>query len=153
MEKTRKKAGLRNFSRFRLRWCINLLRDRWQSMIFNRQLNPVNGSGIASADTAGAKASEWFTPFRFGAILTIGLIGTFWKLALGQDSFFFRDYGVIGYPFIYYHHQCFWQGELPLWNPYSNCGAPYLAQWGTMVLYTISLIYLLFPLPWSLSYF
>ena len=36
-------------------------------------------------------------------------------------------------------------GRRPLWNPYSNCSAPFLAQWGTMVLYPFSLIYLLFP--------
>src|SRR5215470_9969457 len=122
-------------------------------MILNSQPDLANLSGNRAEGIAKSDASEWFTPLRFGLILGFCLAVTFWKVATGQHSFFFRDYGVIGYPFIYYHHESFWQGELPLWNPYSNCGAPFLAQWGTMVLYPFSLIYLLFPLPWSLSYF
>ncbi|HEY0455460.1 MAG TPA: YfhO family protein [Verrucomicrobiae bacterium] len=71
----------------------------------------------------------------------------------GSGSFYYKDYGVLGYPFIFYQHESFWQGEFPLWNPLSNCGAPFHAQWGTMTAYPLSLIYLIFPLPWSLSYF
>jgi hypothetical protein len=94
-----------------------------------------------------------FSAWHFAAVLGLFLFAAFPKVMLGQHSFFFRDYGVLGYPFIAYHHESFWKGELPLWNPLSNCGAPFLAQWGTMVLYPFSLIYLLFPLPWSLGYF
>jgi len=72
---------------------------------------------------------------------------------LGLHSFVYRDYGVLGYPFVHLQHESFWQGEFPLWNPYSNCGAPFMAQWGTMTLYPGSLIYLLLPLPWSLGFF
>ena len=74
-------------------------------------------------------------------------------MLLGLHSFVYRDYGVLGYPFVFHSRESFWRGELPLWNPLSNCGAPFLAQWGTMVCYPPSLLYLLFPLPWSLSYF
>src|SRR4051812_34315701 len=100
-----------------------------------------------------AKESTWLTPRRFGLVLLVGLLAAFPKVLLGLGSFFYRDYGVLGYPFIYYHHESFWRGELALWNPLSNCGAPFLAQWGTMTLYPFSIIYLLFPLPWSLTYF
>src|SRR2546423_770123 len=96
---------------------------------------------------------EWLNPLRFGAILALLLLGTFAKVILGLHSFVYRDYGVIAYPVIQYAHESFWRGELPLWNPLSNCGAPYLAQWGTMTLYPFSLIYLLLPLPWSLGLF
>jgi hypothetical protein len=99
------------------------------------------------------KEQTWLTPRRFGLVLLLGLLAAFPKVLLGLGSFFYRDYGVLGYPFIYYHHESFWKGELPLWNPLSNCGAPFLAQWGTMTLYPFSIIYLLFPLPWSLTYF
>ena len=98
-------------------------------------------------------AAEWFTPRRFGVALALGLFACFPQVWVGTESFFFRDFGVLGYPFIYHAHESFWRGELPLWNPLSNCGAPFLAQWGTMVLYPFSLIYLLLPLPWSLSVF
>ncbi len=72
---------------------------------------------------------------------------------LGSGSFVLRDYGVFGYPIAHYHRECFWNGELPLWNPLNNCGLPFLAQWNTMTLYPGSLCYLLLPLPWSLGFF
>src|SRR4051794_11195754 len=98
-------------------------------------------------------ATEWLTPLRFGVILGLLLLAAFPKVLLGLESFVHRDYGVLAYPFVQYSHESFWRGELPLWNPLSNCGAPFLAQWGTMTLYPFSLFYLIFPLPWSLSYF
>ncbi|PYI84976.1 MAG: hypothetical protein DME26_12150 [Verrucomicrobia bacterium] len=33
-------------------------------------------------------ADEWFTPLRFGIILTLFLLIAFWKVATGQHSFF-----------------------------------------------------------------
>jgi hypothetical protein len=101
----------------------------------------------------GQKEPHWLTPRRFGTVLVVALLAAFPKVLLGFGTFFYRDYGVLGYPFIFYSHESFWRGELPLWNPLSNCGAPFLAQWGTMTLYPFSLFYLIFPLPWSLSYF
>jgi hypothetical protein len=75
------------------------------------------------------------------------------QVVTGFHSFVFRDYGLFGYPLAHYHKECFWRGEIPLWNPYNNFGLPYLAQWGTLVLYPPSLIYILLPLPWSLGLF
>ncbi|MEI7729627.1 MAG: YfhO family protein [Verrucomicrobiota bacterium] len=96
---------------------------------------------------------EWLTPWRMALLLWAGLTAAFPAVMCGTESFFFRDYGVMGYPLIHHQHESFWRGEWPLWNPLSNCGAPLLAQWGTMSLYPGSLIYLLLPLPWSLSFF
>src|SRR5207249_3589776 len=62
-------------------------------------------------------------------------------------------YGAFGYPLAKFHRDCFWSGQWPIWNSLSSCGIPYLAQWNTMTLYPLSLIYLLLPLPWSLSFF
>ena len=104
-------------------------------------------------DRQNGKNGHWLTPRRFGLILGLSLFAAFPQIMLGWQSFYCRDYGVLGYPFAFYSHQSFWRGELPLWNPFSNCGAPFLAQWGTMTLYPFSLIYLIFPLPWSLNYF
>ncbi len=95
----------------------------------------------------------WLTIRGFGAGLLLLLLVAFWPVWLGLESFVTRDYGVLAYPVVAYHHESFWRGEWPLWNPLSNCGAPFLAQWGTMVLYPFSLIYLLLPLPWSLGLF
>ncbi|MEK7675148.1 MAG: YfhO family protein [Verrucomicrobiota bacterium] len=99
------------------------------------------------------RAESWFTPGRFALLLGAFLFAAFPRVMLGLDTFFYRDFGVLAYPTVFYHHESFWRGELPLWNPYSNCGVPFLAQWGTMTLYPFSFVYLLLPLPWSLNFF
>ena len=104
--------------------------------------------------TAGAKAAdEWLTPVRFALLLFLLIAASFPDVLLGRATFVIRDFGLFSYPAAYFHRQCFWGGELPLWNPYSNCGLPFLAQWNTLALYPFSLIYLLLPLSWSLSFF
>jgi len=89
----------------------------------------------------------------FGAFLALALILTHQGVFFGTKALFFRDYGVLGYGFVDYYRDSILAGELPLWNPYSDCGAPFLAQWGTMVLYPPSLLMVLFPMPWSLGFF
>jgi hypothetical protein len=101
----------------------------------------------------GDSLERWLRPLPFGVFLALALFACFPQVLLGFESFFTRDYGVLAYPNIQFHRDCFWRGELPMWNPYSNCGQPFLAQWGTMTLYPGALIYLLLPLPWSLSLF
>lgn len=64
-----------------------------------------------------------------------------------------RDFGVFGYPLAHYHREAFWAGEIPLWNPLSYAGIPFAGQWNTLVFYPGSLLYLVFPLPWSLNLF
>src|SRR5437764_1294067 len=92
-------------------------------------------------------------PKRFSLMLGLFIFVLFPGVIFGTQTFFFRDYAIFGYPLASYHRECFWRGELPLWNPLNNCGLPYLAQWNTLTLYPLSLIYLLLPLPWSLSFF
>jgi hypothetical protein len=112
-------------------------------------LNNENGLGRASANPL----EQWLTPGRFLCILGLLIFAAFPQVLLGIHSFAYRDYGLFGYPLAHYFRDSFWRGELPLWNPYNDLGTPFLAQWGTMVLYPPSLIYLLLPLPWSLSLF
>ncbi|HWW02305.1 MAG TPA: YfhO family protein [Candidatus Acidoferrum sp.] len=95
----------------------------------------------------------WLTPGRFALLLAALVLLTFPGIVFGTRTFVFRDYGLFSYPVAFFHRQCFWRGELPLWNPLNYCGVPFLAQWNTMTLYPGSLIYLLLPLPWSLSFF
>lgn len=97
--------------------------------------------------------SDDFTPWRFAVFLGLCLIAAFPNVWTGAQTLIFRDFGVLAYPVIHAHHESFWRGELPMWNPLSNCGVPFLAQWGTMALYPFSLFYLLLPLPWSLNVF
>jgi hypothetical protein len=102
---------------------------------------------------AGSPAGDWCTPGRF-ALLLAGLIcAAYPDVIFGGQVFCFRDFGFFGYPLAHYHRESFWRGEVPLWNPLSNCGLPFLAQWNTLVLYPGSLFYLLFPPVWALSFF
>ena len=94
----------------------------------------------------------WTCP-RFALFLAAVLVLSFAPILVGGQSLYFRDFGIFGYPFAYYHKECFWRGEIPLWNPYNCLGIPFLAQWATMVLYPGSLLYLFLPLPWSLNFF
>ncbi len=101
----------------------------------------------------GESSERWLRPLPFGIFLVAALFACFPQVLLGWESFYSRDFGALAYPNIHFQRECFARGELPFWNPYSNCGQPFLAQWGTMALYPFALIYLLLPLPWSLNLF
>jgi hypothetical protein len=100
-----------------------------------------------------SNADRWFSPGRFAALLGVVLVLAFNRVLLGGESFYFRDFGIFGYPLAWYHRDSFWRGEVPLWNPYNGMGLPHLAQWNTLALYPGTLVYLLLPLPWSLNVF
>jgi len=104
-------------------------------------------------DAPARTPEAWLTPGRFALLLASLVWVDFGAMALGWQTFFLRDFGYFGYPLAHYHRECFWRGELPLWNPLSCNGLPFLAQWNTLTLYPPSLIYLLLPLPWSLNLF
>jgi hypothetical protein len=107
----------------------------------------------AHVNCADSGAGAWFRPWRFAALLLILIIAAFPEAILGSHTFFFRDFGLFGYPVAHYYRNSFWQGELPHWNPLNNCGLPFLAQWNTMVLYPFSIFYLVFPLNLALGIF
>jgi hypothetical protein len=97
--------------------------------------------------------NKLFTPLRFGILLALLVFAMFPQVILGLETFVARDFGFFAYPLAHFQRDCFWHGELPFWNPYNQCGIPFLAQWNTMPLYPPSLIYLTLPLEWSLSFF
>src|SRR5580698_5138249 len=99
------------------------------------------------------RAAGGFTPLRFGILLAALIFAVFPQVILGLETFVVRDYGFFVYPLAHFQRECFWHGELPLWNPYNNCGVPFLAQWNTMPLYPPALIYLVLPLTWGLCFF
>jgi hypothetical protein len=105
------------------------------------------------SETIPNRAFNWFTPSRFGILLALLVFASFPQVLLGLQTFVARDYGFFAYPLAHFQKDCFWHGEIPFWDPYNNCGVPFLAQWNTMPLYPGSLIYLLLPLTWSLSLF
>jgi hypothetical protein len=101
----------------------------------------------------GNPIKPWFTPWRFALLLAMLVFAAFSQVLLGLQTFVVRDYGFFAYPLAHFQQECFRHGELPFWDPFNNCGVPFLAQWNTMPLYPPSLIYLLLPLQWSLSFF
>jgi hypothetical protein len=102
-----------------------------------------------SSNAAGA----WLTPGRFALVLGLLVFAMYPRVALGLRTFVVRDFGFFAYPLAHFQRESFWRGDVPLWNPYNNCGVPFLAQWNTMPLYPPALIYLVLPLGWSLSFF
>lgn len=94
-----------------------------------------------------------FTPGRLALLIVSLLFVEYPEVMLGSHSFFNSDFGLFTCPVAQYTRASLWRGEIPLWNPLNNCGAPFLAQWNTTVSYPLSWIYILFPLPWSLNYF
>ena len=96
---------------------------------------------------------EFLTAGRFALLLALALVVMFFRVLLAGETFYYRDFGVLAIPVATFHKMSILGGDIPFWNPYSNCGAPFLAQWGTMVLYPLSLIYVLLPMPWSLNFF
>ncbi len=105
------------------------------------------------SDTTASRASNGFTPLRFGLLLALLIFAAFPQVLLDLQTFVIRDYGFFSYPAAFFQQQCFQRGELPFWDPYNYCGVPFLAQWNTMPLYPPALIYLALPLTWSLSFF
>jgi hypothetical protein len=111
---------------------------------FNLRVQPTGGDNFAE---------KLFTPVRFGILLALLIFAAFPQVLLGLQTFVARDFGFFAYPLAQFQRDCFWHGEIPFWNPYNNCGVPFLAQWNTMPLYPPALIYLTLPLTWSLSFF
>lgn len=103
--------------------------------------------------TGGRSAAEFPSTGPFCALLGFLLFVTFPKVLLGLEAFSYIDSGLFAYPVAFYHRESFWHREFPLWNPLSECGIPFMAQWNTMTLYPPSLVYLLLPVPWSFGLF
>src|SRR5438034_7345821 len=116
------------------------------------EMIPSKASALGQLEHMGAGA-EWFTPGRFAFILAACIFAAYPEVVLGMRTFFFRDFGFFGYPLAFHHRESIWHGEIPLWNPFNNCGLPFLAQWNAMVLYPGSLFYLVLPLSWTLGVF
>lgn len=52
-------------------------------------------------------------------------------------------------PWMDYAAQRIRSGEIPLWNSRNSCGAPFLANFQSAVLYPPNVLYYLFPTPWT----
>ncbi len=113
----------------------------------------MNPRPIQRATGITGDADAWLTPGRFALVLAALIIVCFPGIIFGFETFWLRDFHSFGYPLAYYGKERLLHGELPLWNPLSCCGLPFLAQWNPMVLYPGSWLCFLFPLSWSLGVF
>jgi len=107
----------------------------------------------ATIDKSHAETDDWLSCTRFALLLGLLFLATFLGVMVGSQTFVFRDFGLFSYPAAKFQRDCFWRGEVPLWNPFNYCGVPFLAQWNTISLYPLSIIYLVLPLSWSLPMF
>ena len=105
------------------------------------------------SDKFNCQIQKWLGPVRFGVLLALLIFATYPQVVLGLQTFVARDYGVFVMPLAQFQKNCLWQGQIPFWDPYNNCGVPFLAQWNTMPLYPPSLFYLALPLKWSMGCF
>ena len=94
--------------------------------------------------------NEFWTARRFLLVLSAVVLALFPKIALGINTFFFRDFGTLGYPGAHFFRESLLHGALPLWDPYSHCGVPYMAQMGQW--YVPLWINVLLPMPWSVTF-
>ncbi|MCX8156297.1 MAG: YfhO family protein [Verrucomicrobiae bacterium] len=106
-----------------------------------------------SAPGTTAPAWRWLSPGWFALWLLAGLGVCFPGVLGGWEAFFYRDHGVLAYPSLHHLKASLAEGEFPLWNPLSNCGAPFAAQWGPMVYYPGLWPFLALPLPQGLGWF
>src|SRR5436190_7323232 len=96
---------------------------------------------------------NWLTPWKLLVVVLGLMLVTFPEVFFKGEVFYYRDACIFNYPTHFYSRESFRNFEVPLWNPYSNCGIPFLAQWNVMALYPFSLIYVIFPVPWAITFF
>lgn len=77
----------------------------------------------------------------------------FWKILFTSALAYGRDLFVIFYPWRKFLFSSFAQGLIPLWNPYTYGGSPFLANMHSAVLYPLNIFFLFSPLAQGLAYF
>jgi hypothetical protein len=99
------------------------------------------GSGVPGELKASAREKN----LRPLLILT-GMVLLFFARFLRTDTIFLmRDLFLKHYPLHIYSREILRHGALPLWNPFTGCGEPFLANIEGAVLYPPNLLYLILP--------
>ena len=89
---------------------------------------------------AGARRNLW--PLLLLAAMAVLFFARFLRT---DTIFLMRDLFQKHYPLHIYSREILRHGALPLWNPYTGCGEPFLANIEGAVLYPPNLLYLLLP--------
>ncbi|MEO8218376.1 MAG: YfhO family protein [Acidobacteriota bacterium] len=85
--------------------------------------------------------------FRLPALLLLLAFLPFFQALTRFEVFQFRDHYDYFVPLHYFTTQRLAAADLPLWNPYSASGEPWLANPQTGVFYPPALLFLVFPFP------
>lgn len=98
-----------------------------------------------------------FSSNRTPIFLCLSILASYFFLFplvfLGITTFFDGDFSVYSYPVAQFAKQSLLAGKIPLWDPYSMLGVPFLAQWTPMVFYPPTILYILFPTAWGMNLF
>ena len=97
-----------------------------------------------------AKDKDWLTDVGIVLLLACLCLFFFWRIITpnlaNRGSFPEGDFADQFYAFGVYEAQRLFSGQLPLWNPYTFSGHPFLADVQSAIFYPISLITLLLSL-------
>ena len=103
------------------------------------------------------KNSPWLGDLGIVLLLAGLCLLFFWRIVTpnlaNRGSFPEGDFADQFYAFGVYEAQRLFNGQLPLWNPYTFSGHPFLADIQSAIFYPLSLITLLLSLPWGFSLF
>jgi hypothetical protein len=110
---------------------------------------PISDLKVIQQAPEHGRQSLGITPWTFLLFVSVALLFAFPGVVIGTSTFFYRDYGAYCYPLTMYTRDALLNGSSPLWNPYSQCGAPHLAQLGQ--LYPPFLISSFLPMPWGIN--
>ncbi|RME03537.1 MAG: hypothetical protein D6805_06240 [Planctomycetota bacterium] len=102
------------------------------------------------------KLKDWivFLPFCQVGLVAIFVVLFFnYGMVFGGKVPFFRDFYFYNFPNITFHSWAFQKGELPFWNPYLQCGTPFLADATNACFYPFQWIFLFFRFEDAVRFF
>lgn len=82
--------------------------------------------------------------------LTLNIL-FFYPTIFSNKTFFFRDIHRWFYPMKYFLAKSLKSGSIPFWSSHYFCGSPFMSDLQSGVFYPISLVFVLFPFPWSFN--
>ncbi len=85
------------------------------------------------------------------ALLALMVLVFFWDIFLKGKSLCMRDVFCEFLPNLTFSRQAIRDGAIPLWNPYSRCGQPFIADPQTAFFYPLNLLFYLLPVTLALK--
>ncbi|PYV30926.1 MAG: hypothetical protein DMG22_18870 [Acidobacteria bacterium] len=84
-------------------------------------------------------------------VISVVIVGMFWRMVFTSDMPFFRDIFNFSYPLARFIHSMVRQGQLPYWNPYYNWGQHVLSDPNALFFYPSTLVLVLLPVNFAFS--